>query len=225
MSPPDEWRDPGPVSSPSAPAAADGGKEAGAPGDGGFRAGAKTGAHLGTDAPHESPHSGEQPGGLRTDETGSHGAPSAAPAAPPTGTVDMDRGLLADPIAHRPTLHGPTGPVTSRPGPGVQWRSELPTSALARAAWAPTGQLAIPRTRSSHEAIPRHLDPPTEAGSGTVGATSGSAVGPSGGASSGPTLALLFALALVAAGCWSRLVLLLRRYCACVFLSLPERPG
>jgi hypothetical protein len=38
-------------------------------------------------------------------------------------------------------------------------------------------------------------------------------------------LALLFALALVAAGCWSRLVLLLRRYRACVFLSLPERPG
>jgi hypothetical protein len=35
----------------------------------------------------------------------------------------------------------------------------------------------------------------------------------------------MFALALVAACCWSQLVLLLRRYRATVFLAPPERPG
>lgn len=100
-----------------------------------------------------------------------------------------------------------------------------PTGASPLAAWPSTGKLAIHATHSSHHGVSRHLDGPAAAGSGTVGVASGSAVGASSGASGAPTLALLFAMALVAAGCWSRLVLLLRRYFACVLLSLPERPG
>jgi hypothetical protein len=115
--------------------------------------------------------------------------------------------------------------MTSRTSPAAWWLSELPGSALALSAWSPPGQLAIDGTHPSHDAIERHLEGWVDGSSGTLGATSGSALGASGSASGAPALGLLFALALVAAGCWSRLVLLLRRYCACVFLSPLERPG
>jgi hypothetical protein len=151
---------------------------------------------------------------------------SAAPAPPPLVAVDTDRGLAGKPIALHPSVaRESTGPVTSR-RPLAAWSwSGPPTGASALVAWAPTLQPAIDGNHSSHHAVPRDLEGRAHPGSGTAGATSGSASGALAGGSGAPILALLFALALVAAGCWSRLVMLVRRYCAGVFLSPAERPG